>query len=106
MILNRPVAGQSVFNCHLASTEASKEGMIIQTGQAESNRILGSVEELGLQAELILLTLRHAGHVCIADELNSLNKLLSLPDGTIVFPDHGPDTTIGTIIEPTPFLHG
>ena len=35
---------------------------------------------------------------------NSLNKLLSLPDDTIVLPGHGPDTTIGTEKRGNPFL--
>jgi glyoxylase-like metal-dependent hydrolase (beta-lactamase superfamily II) len=33
-------------------------------------------------------------------------KLMVLPDDTIVYPGHGPDTTIGTERQANPFLHG
>ena len=36
---------------------------------------------------------------------NSLSKLLSLPDDTVVLPGHGPDTTISTEKRGNPFLH-
>lgn len=40
-------------------------------------------------------------------ELNSIrNSLLTLPDNTVVFPGHGPDSTIGTEREGNPFLQG
>jgi len=35
---------------------------------------------------------------------NSLKRLLKLPDGTIVYPGHGPDTTIGREKSENPFL--
>jgi len=35
----------------------------------------------------------------------SLNKLLSLPDETVLLPGHGPDSTIGTEKRGNPFLH-
>ena len=39
--------------------------------------------------------------------MNSLHtKLMILPDSTIVYPGHGPDTTIGTERQSNPFLHG
>lgn len=33
-------------------------------------------------------------------------KLMGLPDDTVVYPGHGPDTTIGTERRGNPFLHG
>ncbi|HEX2714144.1 MAG TPA: MBL fold metallo-hydrolase, partial [Candidatus Acidoferrales bacterium] len=33
------------------------------------------------------------------------SKLLALPDETIVFPGHGPETTIGRERETNPFIH-
>ena len=33
-------------------------------------------------------------------------KLMTLPDTTIVYPGHGPDTTIGTERQGNPFLRG
>lgn len=39
--------------------------------------------------------------------INSLNtKLMALPDETIVYPGHGPETTIGTERQGNPFLGG
>jgi len=39
--------------------------------------------------------------------MNSIHtKLMILPDNTIVYPGHGPDTTIGTERRSNPFLHG
>ena len=38
--------------------------------------------------------------------MNSIHtKLMILPDNTIVYPGHGPDTTIGTERHSNPFLH-
>jgi len=37
---------------------------------------------------------------------NSLKRLLTLPDETIVYPGHGPDTTIGAERRGNPFLNG
>jgi len=39
--------------------------------------------------------------------MNSIHtKLMILPDNTIVYPGHGPETTIGTERRSNPFLHG
>ncbi len=39
--------------------------------------------------------------------MNSIHtKLMVLPDNTIVYPGHGPETTIGTERRSNPFLHG
>ncbi|MFC1974542.1 MBL fold metallo-hydrolase [Chloroflexota bacterium] len=39
--------------------------------------------------------------------MNSIHtKLMVLPDNTIVYPGHGPDTTIGTERQANPFLRG
>lgn len=39
--------------------------------------------------------------------MNSIHtKLMVLPDNTIVYPGHGPDTTIGAERRGNPFLHG
>ena len=35
----------------------------------------------------------------------SLDRLMELPDETIVYPGHGPQTTIGTERRGNPFLH-
>jgi len=45
---------------------------------------------------------------CSYDQLmNSIHtKLMVLPDDTIVYPGHGPDTTIGAERHGNPFLHG
>lgn len=38
--------------------------------------------------------------------MNSLQKLMALPDDTVVYPGHGPETTIVRERESNPFLHG
>ena len=39
--------------------------------------------------------------------INSIyTKLMTLPDDTVVYPGHGPDTTIGIERRANPFLHG
>jgi len=39
--------------------------------------------------------------------MNSIHtKLMILPDNTVVYPGHGPETTIGTERRGNPFLHG
>ncbi|TET17413.1 MAG: MBL fold metallo-hydrolase [Dehalococcoidia bacterium] len=39
--------------------------------------------------------------------MNSIQtKLMTLPDNTVVYPGHGPDTTIGAERRDNPFLHG
>jgi len=39
--------------------------------------------------------------------MNSIDtKLMTLPDNTIVYPGHGPETTIGAERQGNPFLHG
>ena len=39
--------------------------------------------------------------------MNSIySKLMTLPDDTVVYPGHGPETTIGTERRVNPFLHG
>jgi len=40
----------------------------------------------------------------LMDSINS--KLMALPDETIVYPGHGPETTIGAERRGNPFLHG
>ncbi len=41
------------------------------------------------------------------DILRSIQtKLLALPDETVVYPGHGPETTIGDEREMNPFLQG
>jgi len=43
-------------------------------------------------------------HSHLMDSIHT--KLMILPDNTIVYPGHGPDTTIGTERRGNPFLHG
>ena len=42
-------------------------------------------------------------HAQLMDSIR--NKLMALPDDTIVYPGHGPDTTIGAERRMNPFLH-
>jgi len=49
-------------NCYIVGAESNKESIIIDPG-AEANRILRSVEDLGLKVKLIVLTHGHMDHV-------------------------------------------
>ena len=191
MILRKLVVGPFASNCYIVGSESTKEGMIIDPG-AEADEILKSVEELGLEIKLIVLTHGHTDHMGALDKVReatgveaaihaddtggrqeqpgnlrllkggdtidlgdmhflvlhtpghspgsisllghgavfsgdtlfnygigrydlaggSLSQLMSslhtklmiLPDDTVVFPGHGPDTTIGAERQANPFL--
>ena len=62
MILKKLELGMFASNCYIVGDESSKEGMIIDPG-AEANRIMGVVEELGLDIKFIVLTHGHIDHV-------------------------------------------
>jgi glyoxylase-like metal-dependent hydrolase (beta-lactamase superfamily II) len=34
------------------------------------------------------------------------SQIFSLPDDTVVYPGHGPETTVGAERETNPFVHG
>lgn len=207
MIIEKLEVGPFASNCYIVGAESNKEGMIIDPG-AEANKILGKVEDLGLEIKFIVLTHAHIDHIgalkevkdatdaefavhtddakslqmkppayvapffppknppppdrllkggdsidigdlrflvlhtpghspgciCLLGEgvvfsgdtlfnfgigrtdfpggsysqiMDSIHtKLMILPDNTIVYPGHGPDTTIGTERRGNPFLRG
>jgi glyoxylase-like metal-dependent hydrolase (beta-lactamase superfamily II) len=198
--------GPFASNCYIVGAESNKEGIIIDPG-AEADKILETVEGLGLEVKLIVLTHAHIDHIgalkevkeatdaevaihaddveslqrrpsgamfgfsyppppppdrllkggdsidigglhflvlhtpghspgsiCLLGEgvvfsgdtlfnfgigrfdlsggdgrqlMNSIHtKLMVLPDSTVVYPGHGPETTIGTERQWNPFLRG
>jgi len=198
--------GPFASNCYIVGAESNKEGIIIDPG-AEADNILETVEGLGLEVKLIVLTHAHIDHIgalkevkeatgaevaihaddaqalqknsvsamfglsyptplppdrllkggdsidigdlhflvihtpghspggiCFLGEgvvfsgdtlfnfgigrfdlsggdgrqlMNSIyTKLMVLPDNTVVYPGHGPETTIGTERQGNPFLRG
>ncbi|MFC1980789.1 MBL fold metallo-hydrolase [Chloroflexota bacterium] len=62
MILKILVVGPYASNCYIVGSEISKQGMIIDPG-AEAERILRSIQELGLEIRLIVLTHGHSDHI-------------------------------------------
>ena len=62
MIIKKLVVGPVAANCYIASSESTKDGMIVDPG-AEAEDILKSVKEMGLEIKLIVLTHRHPDHI-------------------------------------------
>jgi glyoxylase-like metal-dependent hydrolase (beta-lactamase superfamily II) len=62
MICEKIIVGPYASNCYVVGCEDTKEGMIIDPG-AEADRIMKTVNKLGLKIKLIVLTHRHPDHV-------------------------------------------
>lgn len=62
MIVKGLEVGPFFSNCYVVGCEKTREGMIIDPG-AESDRILKTVEDLGLSTKLIVATHMHADHI-------------------------------------------
>jgi hydroxyacylglutathione hydrolase len=62
MILRKLTVGPYASNCYIVGSEMTKQGIIIDPG-AEPKEILRTVEKLGLDIKLIVLTHRHPDHV-------------------------------------------
>jgi glyoxylase-like metal-dependent hydrolase (beta-lactamase superfamily II) len=62
VILKKLVVGPLASNCYIVGSESTKEGMIIDPAD-EAEKILQSVEELGLEIRLVVLTHGHPDHV-------------------------------------------
>lgn len=60
--------GPFASNCYIVGAESNKEGMIIDPG-AEADRILETVEGLGLEVKLIVLTHAHIDHIGAVKEV-------------------------------------
>ena len=62
MILKKLELGMFASNCYVVGDESTKEGMIIDPG-ADAKQILKTVEDLGLNIKVIVLTHSHMDHV-------------------------------------------
>jgi len=61
--------GPFQMNCYLAYDEASKKGVVFDPGD-EIPKILGRINQLGLEISKILLTHGHIDHVAFAEDLH------------------------------------
>lgn len=68
MIVKTLPVGPLQANCYIVGCEETKLGAIIDPGD-EGERILGTVEDLGLQVTHVLLTHAHFDHIAAADEV-------------------------------------
>lgn len=62
MILEMLVVGPFGSNCFIVGDEKTKTGMVIDSG-AEPQRIVSTLQRLGLTAELIVITHSHIDHI-------------------------------------------
>ncbi len=62
MIIEKLEVGPFATNCYIVGSEAGGQGMIIDPGD-EAGKILGRVEQLGLDIKYILLTHGHLDHI-------------------------------------------
>src|SRR5947209_8554970 len=76
---------------YLVADPATKEAWVIDAGY-EPERVAAAVRERGLTAKGILITHGHFDH---HEHLDDYRRLLGVPAGTVVYPGHGDDTTIG-----------
>jgi len=68
LIVRKLVVGPIASNCYIVGSEKTKEGMIIDPG-ADARDILQTVQKLGLNIKLIVLTHRHPDHVGAAAQV-------------------------------------
>jgi hydroxyacylglutathione hydrolase len=54
--------GQVAENCYVARRDGSDRGIVVDPGE-EAERILGAIDELGIEVEAILLTHTHFDHI-------------------------------------------
>ncbi|MFC1871609.1 MBL fold metallo-hydrolase [Chloroflexota bacterium] len=62
MIIESVVVGPFASNCYIVGSEATKEGMIIDTGD-DADQIMDRVNGLGLDIKIIVLTHEHVDHI-------------------------------------------
>ncbi len=62
MIIEKLEVEPFASNCYIVGAESNKEGIIIDPG-AEADRILKTVEDLGLRVKFIVVTHAHIDHI-------------------------------------------
>jgi len=68
MLVKSLVVGPLASNCYIVGDEATKEGIIIDPAD-EAERIMQSVEGLGLKIKFIVLTHGHPDHIAALNEI-------------------------------------
>jgi len=68
LILRKLIVGPIETNCYIVGSESNRRGMIIDPG-ASGKKILSSVDELGLDITLIVLTHGHPDHAAAVKEV-------------------------------------
>ena len=71
MIVKKMVVGPIASNCYIVGSESYNEAMVIDPG-ADAGDIMKALENLGLEAKLIVLTHRHPDHVGAAARLKKV----------------------------------
>ena len=69
-IIKRLEVGPFASNCYIIGSESTKQGLIIDPGD-EAREILKSVEDLGLDIKLIMLTHGHVDHIGALKEVGA-----------------------------------
>ncbi|MFC1564770.1 MBL fold metallo-hydrolase [candidate division KSB1 bacterium] len=73
MIIKTIVVSPFATNCHIAASESTKSGIVIDPGD-DAGYILRTIEESGLSIKKIINTHAHVDHLCGAKELKDSLK--------------------------------
>ena len=105
------IVGVLETNCYLVYCEKTFECAIVDPG-AEAEKIFRVIIKKKLKPVILINTHGHVDHVGANKDIKERfdiplyirNKILVLPDETIVLPGHGPLTTIGQEKSSNPYI--